>query len=68
MLSKAGKATGIYSSSYNTEYRPPNHIRGKQGNVDFSKIEDVQVLEGTEEVFQIDPADFSSAKLEKLKS
>ena len=65
---RAGKATGIYSSSYNTEYRSPNHIKGKQGYVDLSQVEDVQVQEGTEEVFQIDPVDFSTAELEEVKS
>ena len=66
-MSKAGKATGIYSS-YNIECRSPNHIKGKQGNVDLNQVEYVQVQEGTEEVFQIDPVDFSTAKLEELKS
>ena len=68
ILSRAGKATGIYSSSYNIEYRSPNDIKGKQGYVDLNQVEDVQVQEGTEEVFQIDPAGFSTAKVEELKS
>ena len=58
ILSRAGKATGIYSSSYNIEYRSSNHIKGKQGYVDLSQVEDVQVQKGREEVFQIDPVDF----------
>ena len=68
ILSRAGKATGIYSSSYNIEYRSSNHIKGKQGKVDLSQVEDVQVQEGTEEVFQIDPVGFSTAKLGELNS
>ena len=68
ILSRAGKATGIYSSSYNIEYGSPNHIKGKQGYVDLSQVEDVHIQEGTEEVFQIDPVDLSTAKLEELKS
>ena len=27
ILSRASKGTGIYNSSYNTEYRSPNHIK-----------------------------------------
>ena len=34
----------------------------------MNQVEDVQVQEGTEEVFQIDPTDFSTAKVEELKS
>ena len=68
ILSRTGKATGIYSSSYNIKYRSPNDIRGKQGYVDLNQVEDVQVQEGTKEVFQTDPADFSTATLEELKS
>ena len=67
-MSRAGKATGIYSSSYSTEYRSLSHIKGKQGYVDLSQVEDVQVQNGTEEVFQIDAVDFSTSKLEEMKS
>ena len=69
-MSRAGKATGINSSSCNIKHRLPNHIKGKQCYVDLSQVEVVQVHveEGTEEVFQTDPVDFSIAKLEELKS
>ena len=64
-MSRAGKASGIYSS---IEYRSPNYIKSKRGYVDVSQVEDVQVQEGTEEVFHIDSVDFSTAKLEELTS
>ncbi|XP_064616270.1 uncharacterized protein LOC135480371 [Liolophura sinensis] len=75
ILSRAGKVTGKYVHWYNVQFSEPGDKAGKQGSVNLSKVDilevrNVESLSGSshDNVFNIEDVSFDKAKLEELES
>ena len=54
ILGRAGKATGQYKNYFNVEYQEPYEYLHKQASVNFDKVDNLKLLDSTEEIFQVE--------------
>ena len=84
ILSRAGKATGIYKHYYNLEYLYPENLKGTQTNINLQDVGNLQIINHpdispspvtpnvnfvmTEEVYFTEDISYETAKQNELKS
>ena len=68
IIGRAGKAKGQYKNCFNVEYKKPSAYESTQGHVNFDKVNDIKVIDKTEQVLIVDDECFDSAKEKELSS
>ena len=68
ILGRAGKATGLYKTSFNVEYKQIDQRENKNGYVDFDRVDNLKMINIEEEAYQVDSDVFQSAKETELMS
>lgn len=68
ILGRAGKATGLYKTSFNVEYKQIDQKENKNGYVDFDRVDNLKMINIEEEAYQVDSDVFQSAKETELMS
>ena len=62
ILNQAGKTTGSYKNSFTVEYKRQDQEENKKGYVDFDRVDDINILDMSEEIYQVDRDCFELSK------
>ena len=68
IIDRKGKAKGQYKNCFNVGYKKPSAYESTQGHVNFDKVNDIKVIDKTEQVLIVDDECFDSAKEKELSS
>ena len=62
ILNQAGKTTGLHKNSFNAECKHQDEEENKTGYVDFDRVDNIEILDINEEIYQVNSDCFESSK------